>query len=395
MKRAVHTLALVGLVPVLTSNALGGTHTVTTKKAGIIKLRSSDGSGQCSGSIVGVRPLTVLTAFHCLSDMLKGDIVAVIENEAPEIKKAPRNYLSTRVVSSKKLKETSEYYAIERSHKKLTDLATELSFAEADLKKAPSSIVLQERVKTLRETGMSYYHLYQRAFDKLKEKAAFAGSSLDLAVVSFDNYKGPLNTTSTKELIELGAIVPVSPNNSLVGKKVAFGGFGAKGLGEEAASELGAFNNVIKKQVGGLLATFGMLPGVHDSQIPKGQMGAILPGDSGGPLMNDYGVVGVASYIKPSPMETENEPAPGWPVDQDGFYSYLTGRFVDLSDEASLEVLETARNKHQMSIEVNGALNLALTDIKQWNKLRPAPKLPQPLEPSAPHVLAGLALISN
>lgn len=390
MKRAVQNIVTLGLVPVLTSTALGGTHTITTSKAGIVKLVASDQKSQCSGTVIGTRPLTVATAFHCLGDINEGNLVVVLEKEKTNIRNNLAKYTSNRVVVSAKLSQYPEYLVLQKSDASFKKTLEDLNVAQAALNADPNNEDLQENVKNLRLNAQGSYDLRAKALEALKRKALATDEVTDLAIVAFDKYDGELNQKDPEELIAAGSLIPLSPNSRLLGAKVAFGGFGITGEPEQGApgaKGVGAFTNVVQAQGNGLLATYGMLPGTANSRIPAGEMGAILPGDSGGPLMNDYGVVGVASYIKPSPMETDRAPAAGWPRDRDGYYSYMSGRYADLSSRPAQELIATAQSSYHLNIEINQNQNLALTDIQSWNKLEQA----APIIP-APQVLAKLVL---
>ncbi len=377
---------MLGFVPVLSSVAVGGTHTINAKKAGIIKLMSISGGGQCTGTVVGVRPLTVLTAFHCISHIETGDVMIGIENEKEALKADRLAYTSTKAIVSPHLAAYPEAGALKLIGLELNKFIAEATEAKAGLAADPKNEELKAKLQEAQARAYQLTMLYQQGLQQMAMRTMVDDPSGDLAVLVFERYKGPLNSKSTEELIDSGELIPVSPNKDLVRKRVAFAGFGMTGEAQSSAStDMGAFTNVVQKQHGNLLATYGMLPGNTDGPIERGNMGAVLPGDSGGPLMNDFGIVGVASYIKRAPMETDREPAPGWPIDNDGFYSYLTGRFVDLSSPKPTELIAAAKISHKLNIEENFAENLAITDLSTWGQTRVTPA---PLELKPPSVFA-------
>jgi hypothetical protein len=372
-----------GFVPVLTSVAVGGTHTINVKKAGIVKLLALTTGGQCSGTVVGVKPLTVLTAFHCIGHLENGDVAVALPNERKAMEASPFNYISTKAVVSPKLLETPEAGALKLIDQDIKAASAEIAEVTDKLKTDPENPALLEQVEELQSKIYSSVMMYQQGLMSVLTKGASEDASSDLAILVFDRYNGPLNQKNPAELIASGALIPISPSKEAQGTKVAFAGFGINGETRETPKEMGAFTNKVHVQAGNTLAIRGMLPGITDSLIAKGEMGAVLPGDSGGPLLNDFGVVGVASYIKNSPMEAKRPPAPGWPRDRDGYYSYLTGRFVDISSDRAAELFATAKLTQKVNLEQNYAENLALTDLSTWDKPEAAePTLPTlPLEP--------------
>jgi hypothetical protein len=378
---------MLGLVPVLSSVAVGGTHAINAEKAAIVKLLAVSNQSQCTGTVVGVRPLTVLTAFHCIGNISNGDVMVGIKNEKDAMKANPLAYMSTKAVLTPVFTGYPEYQVLQDLDNELAKALSGIDETKALISESPEDEAQKAKLKELQLAAYEFKTLYKQAMRSILNRAHNDDASTDLAILVFDRYDGELNKKSTEDLIHSGALIPISPNDRMKGKRVAFGGFGMTGEAQQtASSEIGAFTNIVQKQAGNLLATYGMLPGVSQGRIERGNMGAVLPGDSGGPLMNDFGIVGVASYIKPAPMETPTEPAPGWPKDRDGFYSYLTGRFVDLNSPKAAALFAVATITHKLSIEQNYSENLALTDLSTWGNEH---LNPTPLEIQPPSVFAN------
>ncbi|HVJ64743.1 MAG TPA: hypothetical protein VM901_05770 [Bdellovibrionota bacterium] len=348
-------LAMV-LVVFLGAPANASTNGIKTRKRGIVRLQSQNPfyTAICTSAVVGVRPLVLLTAFHCLGDVETGAATAFIEEEEKDLERSPAQYRSTRVVLPAQVRELEAFRSVDSV---IADYKRDSSSA-ADPHMAASAL-------------RRHYARYNYARDQLNRVVSQFQAS-DLALLVFDNYDGFLNHRHVEDLVARGALVPIARRAAEEGDRVAFGGFGEAAGVSPSDKQMHGFTNYVQKSENGFVATYGMVPEIFrdasdtPSLVSPGEMGAILPGDSGGPLMSDYGVVGVASWYKRVPMESDEEIAFGWPRQPDGYYLYMTSRYSSLHSDFATNMLETAAAEQKLSLVFSDREIPQLHDVPKW-----------------------------
>lgn len=342
----------------------------------------------CSSSIAGYQPVTIITAGHCLSDFGSGGLTMTLPIRVQGRNRVVR-LSSVYVFLNNDLLSSSAFSSLRDDMdqlKKTKSKISELRFQEA----------VERSRKSIWDNMLSSHKLEEEILENEDKFAELMRSrhwndvvqSGDLAVVIFDNVddaedlaalqeqygKVSINTkevmtgtparvvglSSTKSMsigndpfgIRRYSSIKISQVDEMEGKLVSFGSHEFYPL--DMMNSLLAFNgqgiqsnkdgSVTVRVVNGSLV-YSPPENEEKSEIeklfPPGTHGSVVPGDSGGAVMNnDNQLIAVITARKLTLLD--QAPHDGWP-DMNGKYPVSENIFVDLSNPRVIDFLKNAQ----------------------------------------------------
>jgi len=319
-----------------------------TMKA-VVRLLSHQRKFICSGAIVGIHPLKVLTAAHCVGNLSDGDaeMIDPTLDEIPPDWNAPmlrsqkvflsenENFLKkleAAVEARSKLFQANEQQKKSARAKMLGQVERKkllLSLREAPL---AARADLHEKLLKLDETEEGVDSALQESSDEASVYGkqvddAFNEifnvedelASLDLAVLVFaEKTQNPVK--DLPDMIQRMKVLPLASAAAHENAQVMIGGFGLMGEDQPNRTNLPRFTiNSLASLEGavGLYTSKGILRKEYENEnIKLGEMGSPLRGDSGGPALSERGLLGVVSVLNEGKLIEPVPPKEGWPNDR-------------------------------------------------------------------------------
>jgi hypothetical protein len=361
---------LILIFPFLVFQAFSATNSVRYSIPGAIELRREDGI--CSGSIVGDAPIKVLTAVHCLKNLVDGG-VEIIDPVATQVSGKVKWVKSSKAY----LPKNARYLELLEKKNKLSleveELTLVASMAAEKLRgsqpnsgfllgglllSAPKPGLSKEEeaklAKTIQESVMSLQKLGPELV-QLENKINVSFVDHDIAVVVFPT--SLVGTLSVEERIKNREILPIARSSSKESDiPVVIGGFGFTAMGPQgrfpmrngadSSPQMSHFTtNVLSKnpKKPSVYSLFGNTSeNLKKSKVAPATMGSPLPGDSGSAVLSDEGILAVTSII--SFYSSHTPPAPNWVnlVDEPDSvverYDYIAAYFPSTTSPIAQEI---------------------------------------------------------
>jgi hypothetical protein len=289
-----------------------------------VKSLITKNDGRCTGSVIGDKPIKIMTALHCVGNDEDGGVQFT----------DPQTHA---LVASKKVYLSNDPKFLE-AHNALKGLAHQLEEKTKELERAtdelaalappsspllglfgpalpPDAKVTEQRAKTMKLA----FELQKMDLNiQLKEQdVSMQFPEYDIAVLVFDvSYPGDLSDADRVKALE---ILPVADEKlESDNEQVIQGGYGGRsmihrtpGNGKSHFTTNELHLDVRSRFADNVYFAHGYPEeNLQRLKITRGESGAPIPGDSGGPALTAHGLSGVITTI--SPYSASTEPLPGW-----------------------------------------------------------------------------------
>lgn len=349
-------------VAAISCNSFAVLNGVETTYPAVVRLTRTTFPGECSGSIVGLNPVTIVTALHCIENLETGGVRVSFEdgsavaeglNEVPD-----EAYVSTRATISQPIREHplySDYQKVVDEEKEAVIVPMVIVQLSRSSPPKPVPLFTLKKTKLLNQIlGRS---LETDALDhpSLRVPQERIGSA-DVAILEFAQLRVARNESAREWLVSQGQLFAVedrSLNFAQTPGRVY--GFGVDKLDTSKMSPgkrplRNARTSVRKSRQTGMIFSYGYPFENYPNQVAGEKShhynyGSILPGDSGGPLVLEENrkLIGVNSATRSTTINSA--PGADWPTDDnfdEATYPVRVNAFVDLTSRASQAALREA-----------------------------------------------------